>query len=38
MEQVRNDLKQKKGYEPEAHTLEAREQVFDTDAPDHPAE
>ncbi len=38
MEQVRDDLKQKKGDEPEAHNLEAREQVFQADLPDHPAE
>ena len=38
MEQVRDDLKQEKGYEPEAHNLEAREQVSDADLPDHPAE
>src|SRR5215510_886348 len=36
MEQVRDDLEQKIGYEPEAHNLEAREQVSDTDTPDHP--
>jgi hypothetical protein len=38
MEQVRDDLKQKKRYDPEAYTLEAREQVCDADLPDHPAE
>jgi hypothetical protein len=38
MEQVRDDLKQKKGDEPEAHNLEAREQVSDADLSDHPAE
>src|SRR5215510_11476701 len=38
MEQVRDDLKQKKRYDPEAHNLEAREQVCDADLPDHPAE
>jgi hypothetical protein len=38
MEQVRDDLKQKKGYEPEAYSLEAREQVSDVDLSDHPAE
>src|SRR5215510_16437156 len=38
MEQVRDDLKQKKRYDPEVHTLEAREQVCDADLPNHPAE